>query len=366
MKDVINALELHYMVREFQDLVGARLDKVYHRKDELVLQFYSIKTKKVFMFFKLPSTIFLTSNKPDTDESAGGFCMFLRKKIHNLRVASISQIGFERIVKIKLSKEDESFELIIELFNPGNIILIDKDNKILSMQKSSITNFRTIRGGVDYVPLLKEYDALSMSKEELVEVFAKSDKENVVKTLALDLGFGGIYSEEICMLSKIDKNLDKPTSKQIGDLHKAIVKLKDIEINPVKVDNEIHPFKLSNMSDSSELEDSFSLSVGEMLSERFTSKKHDETLSKQGKEIKKIDNIISKQVEKIKNLEKDITINQRLGEVIYENYAKVEELLKVINDAKKTHSYKDIKKKLVEKKVIIDLDEKEQSIIVDL
>lgn len=366
MKEVINALELHYMVGEFQDLVGARLDKVYHRKDELVLQFYSTRTKKIFMFFKLPSTIFLTSKKPDTDESAGGFCMFLRKKIHNLRVVSISQVRFERIIKINLSKGDESFDLIIELFNPGNILLVDEKNKILSMQKSSITNYRTIRGGVDYVPLLKEYDALNMSKEELVEVFAKSDKENVVKTLALDLGFGGIYSEEICSVSKIDKNLDKPTSKQIENLHKTIVKLKNIKIKPVKSDNEIFPFKLSKLDKIIELKDSFSLSIGNSLSEKFTSNKHDETLSKQGKAIKKVEVIIGRQIDKIKELEKDITGNQRLGELIYENYAGIEELLKVINDAKKTHSYKDIKKKLVENKAIISLDEKEQSIVVDM
>ena len=59
--------------------------------------------------------------------------MFLRKKIHNLRVVSISQVSFERIVKIQFSKGDESFDLVIELFNPGNILLLDTNDKILSM-----------------------------------------------------------------------------------------------------------------------------------------------------------------------------------------------------------------------------------------
>jgi len=35
MDETISSLDLYFMTREFQDLIGARIDKIYHRKGDL-------------------------------------------------------------------------------------------------------------------------------------------------------------------------------------------------------------------------------------------------------------------------------------------------------------------------------------------
>lgn len=358
MRETVSSMDLHYMIREFQDLIGSRVDKIYHRKDELVIQLYSAKTKKSFLFFKLPSTIMLSSKKPDSDDSAGGFCMFLRKKINLFRIESVEQIKFERIIKIRFSKNEEKYDLIVELFSPGNILLNDLNGKILSMQNSLITANRTIRGGVEYFPLLRDYNPLT---DSLIEVFAKSDKDNIVKTLAMDLGFGGFYSEKICTMANVDKNKDKPTADEVKKIENAIHELKDYEINPVKIDDEILPFGEGEI-----IGNSFSRAVADNLIEGLTGKKEVQKKKDQDSAVKKIERIIARQVKQIANLGKDSDELQRKGELIYENYSHIEELLKTINDAKKKYSYKEISEKLKDKGLILSLNEKEQTITINL
>jgi len=365
MNETVSSLDLHFMIREFQDMIGARIDKVYHKKDELALQLYSTVTKKVFLFFKLPSTTFLINKKPDTEEIAGGFCMFLRKKLAMGRIEKVEQVGFERIMKIFIDNKGEKFELIVELFSPGNFLLV-QEGKILSMQNSLNTKDRVVRGGIEYKPLIRDFDALNLKEEEIVEVFAKSDKESVVKLLALDLGFGGVYAEEICSVAKIDKDSKDLSVDEIKKIHKTIKKLNESEIKPVFIQKDVYPFQLKSLDKGELLDKSFSRSVGDRLIDRFVSEKIESEKKSQNNNLKKIESIIEKQKKQIDTLEKDAEILQKKGELIYENYSSLEELLKTINDAKKKYSYKEIKEKLKEKELIKDLNEKEQSIIIEL
>jgi len=307
----------------------------------------------------------LIDRKPDTEDIAGGFCMFLRKKLSMGRIEKVEQVGFERILKVIIDNKGDKFELIIELFSPGNFLLV-QENKILSMQNSLNTKDRVVRGGIDYKPLIREYNALDMKEDELIELFAKSDKESVVKILALDLGFGGIYSEEICILAGIDKDSKDLSVDEIKKIHKTIKKIKEANINPILIQKDIYPFQLKSLDKGEGLDNSFSRSVGNRLIDRFSSEKIESEKKTQNKSLKKIESIVDKQKKQIDTLEKDAEVLQKKGELIYENYATLEELLKTINDAKKKYSYKEIKEKLKEKKLIKDLNEKEQSIILNL
>jgi len=74
--------------------------------------------------------------------------------------------------------------------------------------------------------------------------------------------------------------------------------------------------------------------------------------------------IIKQQETTITGLKKSIKENQEKAEVIYENYEKIKKILTEINKAKKTMSWKEIKKELPknvkilekEKKIILDID----------
>ena len=60
------------------------------------------------------------------------FCSKFRKHIKNKRLEKISQIGNDRIIDMQFGTGDFCYHIILELFSSGNIILTDKDYKILN------------------------------------------------------------------------------------------------------------------------------------------------------------------------------------------------------------------------------------------
>jgi predicted ribosome quality control (RQC) complex YloA/Tae2 family protein len=103
MKTELTSLDLHYLVREFQGLVGARVDKVYEQSDDLkdfMFQFRKGGEGRIMLRIKLPGIAYLTESKGSYPETPPGFCVFLRKHIGGSRIVEVRQRGFERILEI--------------------------------------------------------------------------------------------------------------------------------------------------------------------------------------------------------------------------------------------------------------------------
>jgi len=54
------------------------------------------------------------------------------------------------------------------------------------------------------------------------------------------------------------------------------------------------------------------------------------------------------------------------GELIYHNYSLIKEILEEINKASKKYSWKEIKEKLKEHKIIKEVNDKERKLIVEI
>ena len=80
----------------------------------------------------------------------------------------------------------------------------------------------------------------------------------------------------------------------------------------------------------------------------------------------KIEIMIEKQEKNIKKLEKDIEENTQIGELMYNKYQLIEEILKQINLARKKYSWKEIKEKLKGHKIIREINEKESKIVIEI
>ena len=76
--------------------------------------------------------------------------------------------------------------------------------------------------------------------------------------------------------------------------------------------------------------------------------------------------IIKKQEDRLKALEKSVKENQRKGELIYENYQEIKQLLDNINSDRKKMSWDELKKKYKNNKLLKEIDEKTGKIMVDL
>ncbi|MBW2997877.1 NFACT family protein, partial [Candidatus Woesearchaeota archaeon] len=255
MKTEISSLELYYLLKELQHLVSAKVEQIYQiGKEELIIQFHIPSIGKQILRVILGKLMYIASNKGDVPEKPHGFCLFLRRKLKNSRLRQLKQLGFERIVEFLFETKDAKFRLIIELFSKGNIILCNEEGIIISALEQQEWKDRTVKPKQQYIYPKKEYNFLVIEKNELTELLHTSKKENLVKTLAIDLGLGGVYAEELCMIAKIDKNLksNQLSDTEIDSIHSAIQTLSSKEMSPQiiytsqekKSIKDLTPFKL--------------------------------------------------------------------------------------------------------------------------
>ncbi len=367
-KTQLSALEIHYLLKELDILINSKLDKIYHpKKKEIILQLH-VPNKGKHTLSVSPAAVFLADSKPFVGEPSD-LCMYLRKKLKNARLRSISQPGFERVISFEFENKQGKFNLVVEMFSTGNIILV-KDKEILTAAEYQNWSDRTIRPKEEYIYPAKEHNFLNIKKPELKRLLNDTEKESLVKCLAVDLSLGGTYAEELCILSGIDKN-KKPSElkeKDISDLLEKIKKLRSKKPSAcivVQKDKtvDITPFKLEYYSD---LKQENAPSFNKALSRYFSKKKTSEKKAVRKKKLDKIRNIIQSQKDTIKKLEEDIKENKEKADKIYENYQMIDSLLDELKEISKKHPWKDIQKKLKGHKLIKQVNPKNKSILIEL
>ena len=369
MKSQFSSLELNYITSELQFLVNGKVDQIHcPTQKELLIQFYIANKGKKILRIIVPKIFFLTEIKTQAAEPSQ-FCLYLRKYLINSRLKAIKQLEFERIVQFDFQTKEQAYSLIIELFSTGNIIFL-KDSQILAATEYQRWKQRTIKPKETYSYPKKEYNFLELTEKDLNDLLKKTTKENLVKCLAIDLGLGGLFAEETCLLSKTDKN-KKPNQlkdKEISSLIKALKILKTQKINPCiiyKNDEiiDLVPFKLELYKNlrqepfktySHALDFYFSKESSLVQKEKFR------------KELGKIEKIIKKQKEDIELLEKSIKDNNKKAEIIYQNYNIVKEIIDEINKAAKKYSWKEIQQKLKGHKIIKEINPKDKTVVLEL
>jgi predicted ribosome quality control (RQC) complex YloA/Tae2 family protein len=386
MKTELSSIELHYIIKELQSLISAKVEQIYQvAKDELIIQLHVPSTGKKILRIMLGKLMYLASAKPSVPEKPPGFCLYLRKRLKNARLRELKQIGFDRIIEFSFETKDAKYKMIIELFSKGNIIICNEENKIVSVLERQEWKDRSVKPGEPCKYPKKEVSFLDITSEQLKALLTASDKENLVKSLAIELGIGGVYAEELCLISKVDKNL-KPnqlSDKELASIHEGIQELRNKELAPlvilpkkaaearpekdVKDVKDIIPFPLTFYKDfPSTSADSFSNALDSILTDKAEEKAIDSAEKTAKTKIDKVEDMIKSQEQRIAGLEKSEKENQRKGEFIYENYPLVEQALKGIAELRKTLSWKEVKEKFRNHKIIKDVDEKTGEITLEL
>jgi len=361
MKKELSSLDLHYLVREFAVLKNAKVNKLYVYRNELLLDLHVPSKGKCFLKVVLPNLIFITKQKKEYS-SPSGFCMFLRKSLTNSRLRDIVQIDSERILDLLFEKEKES-HLIIELFSKGNIILCRSDYKILGALTVQKWSNRQIAKGNKYEHPKRDYNLFKITEQELKETIEKTKMDSIVKVLAVDLGIGGVYAEELCLLVDINKKKKNLDDDEVKKLFSELRKLISRKPFPgIYENNDIVPFRLEQLK---EMEFTKYESFSEAIDEKY-GKAEDVARTKHDLRIDKVLRVLEEQEAKIKEQEKEAEENTRKGELIYEKYQLVDSLIKELREIRKEHSWKEIKEKLKGHKLVKDINEKENMVTVDI
>ncbi|MBT3405584.1 hypothetical protein HN419_00270 [Candidatus Woesearchaeota archaeon] len=367
----ISSVELHYLINELQFLVDAKVDQIYQpEKEELILQFHKTGKGKVILRIIRGKYLYLTEHKGVNPERPPGYCTYLRKKIKGMRLREIKQIGTERIVELLFESREEKYKLILEFFNKGNIILMTEENLILSPLELQRWADRTIRPKVDYV-FDERINLKTLTTKQTKTIMKESKQESLVKCLATDFGLGGTWAEEVCLISSIDKTI-KPGDADEVELTKAIQLLLGQELKPNIVRKgekviDILPIDLKQHDkDEKEFKATFNEALDSILTDIKIERAEKEAHKESTKGLSKVQKIIDSQNKIIKQLNKSITENQEKGELIYNNYKQIDDILNQILKARETMSWKEIKEKLKDHKIIKNIDEKHGKISIEI
>jgi predicted ribosome quality control (RQC) complex YloA/Tae2 family protein len=287
--------------------------------------------------------------------------MVLRKYLSGARLRKIEQFGFERIVDFTFEKKTGVFHLVVELFSKGNMILTDEDYIIKYTLVSKKWKDRTIRGNVKYeIPL--RTNPLAVSEDEFNEIISKSEKESIVKTLALDFGLGGAYAEELCARAGVDKE-EKEAGRETGALYKELLKLRKEKLSP-NIGRSIHPIAFVTDPAAEEFE-AFNQALDSVLTKEEMDKVQEKRDAPYKKEVNRFLKQISDQEQMIEKLKAEAVANQEKGEQIYNNYSFYDNLLKDLKKIVKEHPQKEIKKKLKGHKYIKEINFKDMTVTIE-
>ena len=342
-------------------LSGARVDKSFQpTKDIVVMRFHVPGTGRIDLVMQCGSRIHTSQYPLENPTTPPTFPMLLRKRVKGAHVESIKQHNFDRVVEIRV-KKDKYYTIIVELFDKGNIILLDEDNNIILPLKRKRLSTRDISSKIEYeFPEDRGINPITVTEKEFKEVFNDSESD-VVRTLAIN-GLGSLYAEEVIKraneITELDKNTpnNELTEKQLEGLYEGFKDLFDnlsedtIRPQIVKSENkeDVVALDLKKYDDFEKTYfESFNEACDEFYSKKVNTSIKNTRESAWNKKVNKFEKRLRLQQETLDNFHKTIEDSQHKGEIIYSNYTTIENIVTVVNQARsKDYSFKEIGKTL--------------------
>ncbi len=310
-----SSFDVFEMVGELQDLVGMRVNTIYQIDEDLRIKLFG-KGRKDLVITK--EAFYVTRYPRPAPKTAKAFAMLLRKHLKGLPVTQINQVNFDRVVEVHFAlAEGDEYVLVAELFAKGNIIL-HKNGEIYGVLRKEKWKERLL-----YPHQLYKYPptrlSIDVSFEEFEKLAITSEKD-----LAVHFNFGKIYAKEIFLRA--------PTHAP-EDLYKA---MHSFEKNPnIVTEKEVVPYDLKAYKDD---EKKYYPTFAEAVDEYYKREIPEEEPA--------IDRIYDSQVEALKEFETKKELYTKYGNIIYEKYALVQDVLQTLVEARKNYKWEEITEKI--------------------
>lgn len=220
----VSATDLYSICSYLQPfIVNGRIDQIYqYEQKQFLFRFHKSGVGKTEVYIELPRFFFQIATKPPIDSSAH-FGLLLRKLIGGLFVQKFEQCGFDRRILLQCAIRDVTFNIYLELFDKGNIIICDANNVIMHVQEIQQWTDRSLQKGQQYTyaprPFPNEY-----SVEDLQKLFQTAQMP-ISKFLASIIGFGGTYAKHVCQIAGCDPQstvFDAKIHQSIAQLFKIL------------------------------------------------------------------------------------------------------------------------------------------------
>jgi predicted ribosome quality control (RQC) complex YloA/Tae2 family protein len=354
MKTAMSSFDVLAIAGELQSLKDARINKVFQvTPSELKIAVTSKELGKVALTIEAGRRVHLTDYPKPSPKRASTFAMTIRKHIENGFIKGVRQIAFDRILEIEVEKAD-TFYLICELFGKGNVVLTDSEYKILAAMKVQRYTERALAIRSTYALPPQRTNPLDVSHEELSGIVKSSDAD-IVRTLATRLGLGGLYAEEVCLRSGVPKNKTEATPEDIEAIHSTIKELSVTGKSVIVLDGDeaidVLPDRLQMYKDKKQIEfETFNKAADEYFTKHEIKRIEGIRDEKFEGELEDLESRLKRQEETLKKFETEEKASKAAGDLIYQHFNSVEDILTTLTEAKRTLSWDEIKVKIEEGK----------------
>jgi len=331
-------IELRYLVDTISEQVqGYYISNIYGiTKDSILFKLHHTEKSDLFMMVSTYG-VWLTEVKIDQIEP-NRLLKRLRSDLLRLKLKKIEQIGAERIAYFTFEGFGKEFVLVGEFFGDGNILLCNKEMKILALQHSIEVRHRKLSVGLEYVvPPNNGVDIFDIVQSNFDEL--KTTDLVAAKWFGRTLGLPKKYVEGIFDITNIDP-------KKIGNLltddeikvifettRKIVTDVISGNHNAIIIKNkktEVLPLKLGKLEGDIISADNFIKGLDAVFTENIVTKGKSIQSSGSDKKIKELQTQISEQqkaIETVKERSKNITnVANSLYQIISNGIISIEDV----------------------------------------
>ena len=321
-----------------QGLKNAHLNKIYATEEGKFRFKLRSEGKEMNLIAELGKRVHLTKYIEETEGEPSSFVMFLRKKLGNGKITSIVQRDFDRILEIRIEKE-EKYTLVLEMAGKGNVILCDEKGEIISAFKMGDSFGREIRAKREYAlpPMTKK------QPEKLEEKDFDGLKGKVVSAISKVVNVAPFYLEEICIRNGIslETKIEELEKKQLKKIAEEIASVKGQKAEPTVYyekesgkPNAFSPFQMKKLEKSGEAKTFASFS--EALDEYYANaEEKKEIVKRRNPEIEKLEISLESQRKALEECGKEDEGIRKMAEAIYANYELVERAIEIARKMKR-------------------------------
>ncbi|MBU1165700.1 NFACT family protein [Candidatus Micrarchaeota archaeon] len=313
---VMSNLEYSFAISELSELIGKHFSRIRKLREDT----YRMKIGNTEIICELGVRLHKTNyiEEKDTDDK---FVQKVAKELDNAKLLSIEQVNNDRIIAFNF----HNGRLIFEMFGNGNAILV-RDGITVCSSKTESWSDRDTRAGVEYkTPANTGSENLAMlaKKPELTDRYAI--------VVLMKLPFGKQYALEALTRLNIDekKPLNMLNEQEIEAIDAELAKIRDHAKPRVFYQSEKPiEFSLANLSQFDGFEKKEFDTLGMAADEYY------QNMDQADPELEKLVKRLRVQEQHLQSLIDEEKTSREKAEIIYNNYAFVEERIMLARTGK--------------------------------
>lgn len=216
----LSSLDVHNLALELRPWEDAYIDKAYQTgPEEYVFKLRHPQRGVGHLILRLGEFAAMAAESPPTPATPSTMATLLRKHLSGARLRRVDQHEFDRVLRFRLDRRGEPYELVVELFGKGNLILVDPHGKIQLVHHAETFSHRTIGRGEPFKFPPARVNPQTLGRIDFDALAAASERD-LVRFLALDIALGGDLAEEVIHRTGLSKNVKVRTLRE-GDLERV-------------------------------------------------------------------------------------------------------------------------------------------------